>query len=327
MRMSKMLKYAAIAALGVGFCLTTGEVSAQSYPNKPIRFLIPYAPGGSTTTLSRIYGQFIEGLGQPVIYDNRPGANGTIASEIAAKAAPDGYTILLGTISTMTINPALYKKIPYDPVKDFAPISIVARMPNILVVNPSVPAKTVKEFIALAKAKPGQLTFCSSGNGSTIHLSGELFKSMAGVDMTHIPYKGGTPAQTDLLGGRITAMFNNISDSIGNVKAGKLRALAVTGAKRSPVAPDVPTMAEAGLPGYEVSSWFGVFAPAGTPREIIQKLHGEIVKAANTQDVKDRLFNFGAEASTCTPEEFAAIIKADLVKWAKVVKESGASID
>lgn len=308
--------------------LIAGPALAQNYPNKPIRLIVPYAPGGSASVLAQIIGKKLgENLGQSVVADYRPGANGNIANELAAKSTPDGYTLLLGTISTLTINPSLYKKLTYDPIKDFAPLSILTRMPNILVVNPSVPVTSVKELIALAKSKPGQLTFCSSGNGSTIHLSGELFKSMTGIDMNHIPYKGGGPAQTDLIGGRITMMFNNISDSIGFVKASKLRALAVTGSERSPLAPEIPTLAESGLPGYEVYGWYGMYAPAGTPKEITKKLNMEIVKTMKSQEMKEKLLSLGIEAISSTPDELTAIMKADLAKWAKIVKESGATLD
>jgi tripartite-type tricarboxylate transporter receptor subunit TctC len=306
----------------------TGPAVAQNYPNKSIILIVPYAPGGAASTLARIVSQKLgENLGQSIVLDNRPGANGNIANEFAAKSAPDGYTLLLGTISTMTINSGLYKKLSYDPIKDFAPLSTLVRQQNILVVNPSVPAKSLKELIALAKSKPGQLTFCSSGNGSTFHLSGELFKSMAGIDMTHIPYKGGGPAQTDLIAGRITMMFNGIGESIGFVKAGRLRAVAVTGSQRSPFAPEIPTMAESGLPGFEVTAWYGMYAPAGTPKEIIVKLNREIVKTMQSQEMKEKLLAVGAEAISSTPEELSVIMKADLVKWAKIVKESGATLD
>jgi len=244
-----------------------------------------------------------------------------------AKAAPDGYTIMGGTISTHAINASLYKTLPYDPVKDFTPITLIARVPNLLVVNPDVPAKNVKELIALMKANPSKYTFASSGNGTSQHLSGELFKSMAGVDMQHIPYKGSPAALQDVVSGQVTMTFDNITTAWPLAKAGKLRALAVTTAKRSPIAPDVPTLAEAGLAGYEIGSWQGVFAPAGTPVDVVKRLNTEIVKIINMPDVREKLVGLGAEPVGNTPDEFAALVKGEVVKWAAVVKQSGARVD
>jgi tripartite-type tricarboxylate transporter receptor subunit TctC len=301
---------------------------AADYPNKPIRLVVPFAAGGTTDFLARAIAQDLgTSMGTTVVVDNRPGAGGNIGSDLVARSEPDGYTLLLGTVGTHAINASLYKKMPYDTVKDFAPISLVASVPNILVVHPSVPAKSVKELIALAKAKPGTLAFASSGNGSSIHLSGELFKSMAEVDMFHVPYKGSGPALTDLVGGQVQLMFDNMPSSFPHVKAGRLRALAVTSAKRSPAAPDVPTIAESGVPGYEAVAWFGILAPAGTPPEIVKKLNTEIAKTLKSPEVTKRLASQGAEPVSNTPEQFAAYIKSEMAKWAKVVKASGAQVD
>jgi tripartite-type tricarboxylate transporter receptor subunit TctC len=302
--------------------------SAQAYPSKPIKWIVPFAPGGTTDILARTIGEKLTRvLGQPVIIENKPGAGGGVGAEFTAKAPADGYTIMGGTISTHAINASLYKNLPYDPVKDFAPITLIVRLPNLLVVHPDVPANSVGELIALLKANPGKYTFASSGNGTSQHLSGELFKAMAGVDMQHIPYKGSPPALQDVVAGQVTMTFDNITTAWPLAKAGKLRALAVTTAKRSSIAPDVPTLAESGLAGYEVGSWQGVFAPAGTPPEIVKRLNAEMVKIINQPDVKEKLVGLGAEPVANTPEEFAALVKSEVVKWADVVKRSGARID
>jgi tripartite-type tricarboxylate transporter receptor subunit TctC len=323
----KTLLRAAVLTL---FALTgTSEgAPAQTYPDKPIRLVVPFPAGGTTDILARAVGQKLgEHLGQQVVVDNKPGAGGNIGSDIVAKSAPDGYTLVMGTVGTHAINASLYKKMPYDHIKDFVPVSLVALVPNILVVHPSVPANSVKELIAYAKANPGKLNFASSGNGTSIHLSGELFKTTAGVEMTHVPYKGSAPAVTDLLGGQVQLMFDNMPSALPHVKAGKLKALGVTTAKRFPAAPDIPAIAEAGVPGYEASSWFGVLAPAGTPKEIVNKLSSEIAKILQTPEIKERLLSQGAEPVGNTPDQFAAFIKAETAKWAKVVKESGATVD
>jgi tripartite-type tricarboxylate transporter receptor subunit TctC len=310
------------------FAATASGAFAADYPTKPIRLVVPFSAAGTTDFLARAIAQKLgQNMRTTVIVDNRPGAGGNIGSDIVAKSDPDGYTLLLGTVGTHAINASLYKKMPYDTVKDFAPITLVASVPNIVVVHPSVPAKSIKELLALAKSKPGQLTFASSGNGSSIHLSGELFKSMAGVDMLHVPYKGSGPAVSDLIGGQVNMMFDNMPSSLPHVKAGRLRAIAVTSAKRSPAAPDVPTIAESGVPGYEAVAWFGVLAPAGTPPAIVNKLNAEIVKVLKSPDVAQRLASQGAEPVSNTPEEFSAYIKTEMVKWAKVIKASGAQVD
>ncbi len=301
---------------------------AQSYPAKPIRLVAPFPPGGATDTLSRTIGQKLsDRLMQPVMIDNRPGAGGSIAAEVTAKAAPDGYTLFMGTAGTHGINPALYARLPYDPIRDFAPVALVAYVPNVLVVHPSVPTTSLKGLIALANAKPRELSFASVGNGSGPHLAMELLKSMAGIDMVHVPYKGSAPALTDLLSGRVALMFDAMASALPHVKAGRLRALAVTGAKRSAAAPDVPTVAEAGLPGYEINPWFGVFAPAGTPTEVVAKLSDEITKILNMPDVRERLIGQGLEPAGGTPEQFAAHVGSEMKKWARLVKRSGARID
>ncbi len=311
----------------VGATLSFGA-AAQAYPNHSIRLVVPFAAGGTTDILARAVAQKLtETMGQPVVVDNRAGAGGNIGADIVAKSPPDGYTLLMGTVGTHAINPSLYSKMPYDHVKDFAPVILVAGVPNVLEVNPSVPVNTVADLIKLAKEKPGQINFASSGNGTSIHLSGELFKTMAGVDMTHIPYKGSAPALADLVGGQVQIMFDNLPSSLPQIKAGKLRAVAVTSLKRAPALPDVPTISESGLPGFEASSWFGVLAPAGTPAPIVAKLNGEINKWIQTPEAREKLLSQGAEAAGGTPEQFVAHIKSETDKWAKVVKASGAKVD
>lgn len=309
--------------------LLTGAplANADTYPAKPIRMIVGYAPGGATDVIARLVGHKLrEALGQPVIIENRPGAGATIASDVAAKSAADGYTIFMSTIAN-TINTSLYSKLPFDYVRDFAPVTLVATITNVLVLNPAVPAKDLKEFIALAKAKPGQINFASSGSGSSIHLSGELFNTVAGVRLVHVPYKGSAPAVTDLIGGQVQAMFDNLPSALPHIKAGKLRALAVTSNVRSPAAPDIPTMAEAGLPGCEITSWFALVVPAKTPREIVARLNAETVKVLNQADVKEKFAAMGVEPASSTPEALADFIKSETVKWALVVKASGARVD
>ncbi|MET0202774.1 MAG: tripartite tricarboxylate transporter substrate binding protein [Casimicrobiaceae bacterium] len=304
------------------------QAQTQGYPNKAIRWVVPFAPGGTTDILARTVGEKLSvAFGVPVIIENKPGAGGGVGATFVAKAPADGYTIMGGTISTHAINASLYKDLQYDPVKDFVPVMLIARVPNMLVVNPNVPAKNVSELIALLKKNPGKYTFASSGNGTSQHLSGELFKTMTGVDMQHIPYKGSPPALQDVVGGSVSMTFDNITTAWPLAKNGNLRAIAVTTAKRSSIAPDVPTLAESGLPGYEVGSWQGVFAPAGTPPEIVKRLNAEMVKIVNMPDVKEKLTALGAEPVGNTPEEFSAMVKAEVVKWADVVKKSGAKVD
>ena len=318
----------AVWIVGLAFATLAAHANAQAWPSKPIKWVVPFAPGGTTDILARVVGEKLAiALGQPVIIENKPGAGGGLGADFTAKSAPDGYTIMGGTISTHAINASLYAKLPYDPIRDFVAITLIARVPNMLVINPSVPAGNVKELIVLLKANPGKYSFASSGNGTSQHLSGELFKTMAGVDMQHIPYKGSPPALQDVMGGQVTMTFDNITTAWPLAKGGKLRALAVTTAARSPIAPDVPTLAESGLPGFEVGSWQGVFAPAGTPPEIVKRLNTEIVKILKLPDVSERLVGLGAEPVGNTAEEFTALVKAEVVKWADVVKKSGAKVD
>ncbi len=317
-----------LASFVLAAALLPQAAQAQQYPAKPIRFVVPYPAGGPLDTVARLLGQKVsESVKEPVVVDNKPGAGGNIGADAVAKSAPDGYTILMGAVATHAINPTLYTSIPYDAVKDFVPVTQVASTPNVLVVNPSVPVSNVREFIAYAKANPGKLNFGSGSTGSAGHLAGELFKTMAGVDMVHVPYKGAAPAMTDLIGGQIQLMFDNFASSLAQVRAGKVKALAVTTAKRSVLAPDLPTIAESGLPGFDINTWFGIFVPAGTSREIVERLHAEFVKALSAPDIREKMMTLGAEPVGSTPEEFAAYIRAEAVKYARVIKASGAKAD
>jgi len=320
----KTLRWLCAAAL-VAFVL---PAAAQGYPSKPIRFVVPYPAGGPLDTVARLLAQKVgEAVKQPVVVDNKPGAGGNIGADIVAKSPPDGYTILMGAVATHAINPTLYASIPYDPVRDFTPITQVASTPNVLVVNPAVPAHDVKGFIAHAKANPGKLNFGSGSTGSAGHLAGELFNTLAGVKMTHVPYKGAAPAMQDLLGGRIDLMFDNLASSLAQVRAGKIRALAVTTARRSALAPELPTIAESGLPEFDVSTWFGVFAPAGVPREVVERLHAEFTRALAAPEVREKMLALGAEPVGNRPDEFAAFIRREAEKYARLVKASGAKVD
>jgi tripartite-type tricarboxylate transporter receptor subunit TctC len=316
-------------ALAAAVAAAPLAVSAQAtYPTKPITVIVPFAAGGTTDILARVIGQALsKELGQPVLVDNRAGAGGNIGTSMAAKSPADGYTLLMGTVGTHAINQSLYKKLTFDPIKDFAPLTRVAMVPNLLVANPGKPFKNVKELIAYAKANPGKVNFGSSGSGSSIHLSGELFNSLAHVQMVHVPYKGSAPAATDLVAGQIDIMFDNMPSAIQHVRSGRLRPLAVTTAKRSPELPNVPTIAEAGVPGYEATSWFGMLAPAGTPAPIVTRLNGALVKVLADPAVKKKLAEQGAETYSEKPEQFAAFIRSETAKWSKVVKDSGASVD
>jgi tripartite-type tricarboxylate transporter receptor subunit TctC len=326
--MTRWLKRMAVSALGA-LCATLAiGVPAQTFPSKPIRVVVPFPAGGTTDVLARAAAQKLtETLGQPTVVDNRPGAGGNIGAELVAKSPPDGYTLLMGTVGTHAINPGLYPKLPYDHVHDFAPVILVAGVPNVLVINPALPVNTVQELIAYARANPGKLNFASSGNGTSIHLSAELFKTMAGVQMTHVPYKGSAPALQDLVGGQVQLMFDNLPSSLALIKAGKLKALAVTSSGRAAALPDVPTVAESGLPGFEASSWFGLLAPAGTPPPVIATLNGEIAKWLATPEAREKLLAQGANAVGGSSEDFARFIAAETTKWQKVVKDSGAKID
>lgn len=309
--------------------LTGGPLeAAETYPTKPIKMVVPFPPGGGNDALARLVAKYLgENLGQQVIVDNRGGAGGIVGTQGVSKAAPDGYTLLLGYTGTLAINPHLYQNIPYDPVKDFAPISVVASTLLVLVVHPSLPVHNVAELIALAKAKPNTLNFASSGSGTGGHLVGESFKGAAGIEITHIPYKGTGPAIVDLLGGQVQMMFSVIPPALQHVQTGGLRALAVTSLARSTVMPDVPTVAEAGLPGFETVLRYGVLAPSGTAEPIIRRLSQEIRVIMQKADIKERLLTEGAETLSSTPEEYAAIIATELAKWGPVVKSSGAHVD
>lgn len=320
--MNKTLVASLLAAIALP---AVAAEDVQKYPSKPIRLVVPFTPGGSTDILARVIGQKLtEAWGRQVVIDNRPGAGGNIGVELVAKSAADGYTLVMGHIGTFGVNPTLYPKLPYDPLKDFQPVTLVALVPNMLSVNPGVPAKSVKELVALAKAKPGTINFGSGGNGSAAHLAGEYFKLLTKTDITHIPYRGTAPAVTDLISGQIQMIITGVPPTINFAKAGKLRALAVATSKRLALLPELPTIAEAGVPGYEATQWYGVLAPARTPRPIVMKLNAEMAKAIHGPDVKAKLAADAAEPVGNSPEEFGEFIKKEIARWAPVVKASGA---
>ena len=301
---------------------------AQPYPAKPIRIIVPFPAGGTADIMARVVGQkMTETWGQQVLIDNRSGAGGNIAADLAAKSAPDGYTLFLCTVGTHAVHQTLYEKLPFDPIKDFSAVAYIAGVPNVVVVHPSIPVKSVKELIGFIKARPGRINFGSSGTGSSVHMSGEMLKVMAGLDMTHIPYKGNPQAVTDLMAGQIELMITNMPSVIPYIQSGRLRALAVTTKARSPALPDLPTMEEAGLPGYESSAWFGLVSPAAVPRDIVSKLNAEVMRIVGLEDVKRNLASQGAYPLAMTPDEFGAFMKAETAKWAKIVKASGARAD
>lgn len=307
---------------------SAAAIAQAAYPNKPVRIIVPYPAGGTTDIIARIAAnQLTERLKQSFIVENKAGASGAIGSQAVAQAAPDGYTLVMATASSHGINSALQKSLPYDAVKDFAPITVVANTPNIIVANPSVPVKSLQELIALAKAQPGKINFGSTSAGGSPHMSAELLKMMAGIDMTHVPYKGAAPMLTDLIGGQVQIGFDNLPSTIGFVKSGKVRPLAVTTAKRWPGAPDIPTVAESGVPGYEVSGWFGLLAPAGTPKDVLNKIQSTIADAVKSLEVAKQLNDLGAEPVANKPEVFAQEIKDDVEKWRKVVKTTGVKLD
>ena len=316
----------ALSTLALGLALPAAQALAQgAWPTKPIRIVVTFPPGGAPDTLARILADKWAGLGQTVTVDNKPGAGGTIGADLVAKSPADGTVLVIGTVGTHAINPALYEKMPYNHLKDFTPISFLASTPNLLVVNKSVPANNVKELIELAKKTP--LAFGSSGSGTSIHLSGELFNTLAGVKMQHIPYKGRAQAIPDLLGGRIAMIFDNMPSALPLVKSGELKAIGVTSAQRSPAGPNIPTIAESGLPGFEATSWFALLGPAGIPRDVQMRINQETLKALALPDVKEKLATLGLEPNPGTPEALKAVIQRETDKWAKVVKASGAKLD
>jgi len=322
--MSSLSRFAVCCA----FVIAAGAAGAQSYPAKAVRIIVPFPPGAGVDIVTRaVSGRFSEALGQQLIIDNRAGAGGILGAELATKAAPDGYTLLMGTAGMLTVIPHLNRKAPYSVERDFSPVSQVASVPSLLVVHPSLPVKSVKDLIALAKAKPGAINYASTGNGTLPHLAAEFFKLQARIDMVHVPYKGSAPATTDLLGGNVEVFFGNMLSVIEQVRSGRLRALAVTSLRRQAVAQDIPTMAESGFPGFEAGTWFGLLVPAGTPRDIISRLQSDVAKAVHQPDVQKQLAGQGATTIGSTPEQFAAYIKSESAKWAKVLAASGVRAD
>jgi tripartite-type tricarboxylate transporter receptor subunit TctC len=321
----KIVRAALAACAALAFA---SAVSAQPYPNKPIRIIVPYPPGGTSDILARAVGQKLtEAWGQPVLVENKPGATGNIGADLVAKSPPDGYTVLLADIGSLAIAPSVVTTLPFDPVKDFAPVVMVAYSPHLLVVHPSVPAKNAAELIALAKAKPDSLNFAVSGIGGANHLAGIEFAQRAGIKWTYIPYKGGSQALTDMVGGQAQVMFNGMLATYPFVRDNKLKALAISSAQRFAAAPDIPTVAESGMAGFETGSWQGIVAPAGTPREIVSKMHATVMAILGTAEMKDRLDKAGAEVRAMSPEQFGGFIRTEKDRWAKVVKESGAKFD
>jgi tripartite-type tricarboxylate transporter receptor subunit TctC len=321
----RFIRFAAIAVVTL---FASALSFAQSYPSRPVKIVVPFAAGGAVDILTRVLAEKLSPvLGQPVVVEPVVGAGGNIGSAAVAKAAPDGYTLLMATTGTHTINPGLYKNMPFDAEKDFAPVTLIASVPNVLVVHPDVPAKSVKELVALAKSQPGKLNFASFGHGTSNHLSGELLKSVAGIDVVHVPYKSAPQAVMEVVGGQVNFAFVNAPLALPQVKAGKLRALAVTGAKRSPAVPDLPTMAEAGLPDFVVESWYGVMAPAGTPEPVVRKLHDDLLKVLAQPEVIEAFAKQGADVVTSTPAEFAAMVSKEKARWSEVIRKSGAKID
>jgi len=308
------------------FC--SASATAQSYPSKPIRVVVPYPAGGSVDILARLVGQkFTESWGRPVVVENRAGGSSNIGTDFVAKSPPDGYTLLVATSTALAVNPSLFSRLPFDPQRDFAPITLATYLPSILVVHPSFPAKNVKELIALARARPSALNYASAGSGTPGHLGMELFKTLTRTQIVHVPYKGGAPAVADTVGGQVMMDLAVVPDALPFVKERRLRALGVSTLKRSSVASEIPTIAESGVPGYEVIGWYGYLAPAGTPRDIVAKLHDEVVRALQLPDVRERLVGLGFEVAGNTPEQFADWMKAERVKWAEVIKASGARAD
>ncbi len=315
-------------AIALAAAAPTPQAQTTPFPAKPVRLVVPFPPGGPLDVTGRAIAQKLsEAWGQSVVVDNRPGAGGNIGADLVAKSPPDGYTVVMGALSTHAVNPSLYPSMPYDAVKDFAPITLVAITPNVLVVNPALPVRSVQELVAYAKAHPNKLSFGSGSNGSAGHLAGELFKVETGTDVVHVPYKGAAPAMQALLAGDTQFMFDNLASAMPQVKAGKLRALAVTTAKRTSLAPELPTMAEAGVPGFDIATWFGLLATAGTPKDVVAKWNTDVVRILNSPEMRERLSAQGAEAAPTTPTEFAAFIAAEQPKYARIVKASGAKVD
>jgi tripartite-type tricarboxylate transporter receptor subunit TctC len=327
MSRSRVRLLAGVSALLLGAALPLAAAHAQgaAWPTKPVRIIVTFPPGGAPDTLARVLAEKWSSLGQPIAVENKPGAGGNIGADMVAKAPGDGHTLVIGTVGTHAINASLYAKMPYDHMKDFTPITFLASTPNLLVVNKTVPANNVKELIELAKKQP--LSFASSGSGTSIHLSGELFNTLAGVKMQHIPYKGRAQAIPDLLGGRVQLMFDNMPSSLPLVKSGELKAIAVTSAQRAPAAPNIPTIAESGLPAFEATSWFALLASPGIPRDVQMRINAETLKVMAMPDVKEKLAGLGLDINTGTPEALTTLMQAETVKWAKVVKESGAKAD
>ena len=318
---------AALLAAALALAPAQGAL-AQAYPSKPIRIICPFPPGGGVDITARAIGlELSKSMGQPVTVENKPGAGGNIGAAETARAAPDGYTLFLTLNSLHSISPLLYSKLPFDAMKDFAFITPLVAFSNVLIVNPANPAKSVQELVAQARAQPGKLTYASSGNGTNVHLVGELFRSLAGVDIVHVPYKGSAPALTDMLGGNVTMMFETIPFAISQIKSGKLRALAVTSARRQPLLPEVPTLAESGLPGFDTIAWYGLIAPAATPRDVVMKLNSEAIKGANSKEFRERMEPLGFEIVTGSPERMAEMVRADAARWAPVVKAAGVKIE
>jgi tripartite-type tricarboxylate transporter receptor subunit TctC len=315
-------------------CVATDSAQAQSrdaaqaYPNRPVRLIVPYPPGGGNDTLARLFGQKLtESWGQQIVVDNRPGAGTIIGAQLAARALPDGYTLLLSSIATHAVAPNLYRNAGYDPVRDFSPVTLLAIAPTVLCVNPSVPARSVQELLALARAKPGELKFASGGNGSPPHMAGEIFASMTGIKLLHVPYKGGGPAIAGLIGGETTMMFDTAASILPHVRGGKLRALAIARSARLPEYPELPTFVEAGIKGYEVDAWYSVHAPAGVPKEIVAKVNRELVRILGLPDIKERLKALGSEGVGNSPEEFAKFVRAESNKYAKAIREAGIKVE
>jgi tripartite-type tricarboxylate transporter receptor subunit TctC len=325
----KIMTRVAGAVLAGSIAAAAGSALAQTYPAKPVRIIVPFPPGGTTDLLARTFAaKLSESLGQQVVVENRAGATGNIGADAAAKSAPDGYTLVIGQASNLAINPTLMgKQLPYDPVKDFAPVTLLASTPNVLVVHPSLPVRSVRDLVALAKSKPGAILYATSGNGSPGHFCGALLNKLAGISMVHIPYKGAGPALIDVVGGHASLYFTSMPSAQPFVPSGRLRVIAQTSMARSPSMPDLPTVAEAGYPGYDITSWWGVLTPAGVPKDIAGRLHTDIVRIANTVEMKERLNGMGTDVVTNTPEQFAAYIKAEIAKWAKVIRETGVRLE